>query len=68
MSPHIYLDYNATTPIAAEVVAAMSPFLTEAYGNPSSLHWAGVPARDAVETARSEIDAVLEALVTWRKR
>jgi len=59
MSQRVYLDYNATTPLAPEVVAAMRPFLTEAYGNPSSLHWAGVPARDAVETARSEVAALL---------
>jgi cysteine desulfurase len=37
----------------------MSPFLTMAYGNPSSLHWAGLPARDAVETARSQVAALL---------
>lgn len=59
MSRRIYLDYNATTPLAPEVVAAMRPFLTEAYGNPSSLHWAGTPARDAVETARSQVAALL---------
>jgi cysteine desulfurase len=37
----------------------MQPFLREAYGNPSSLHWAGVPARDAVEDARSQVAALL---------
>ncbi|HVX13259.1 MAG TPA: cysteine desulfurase family protein [Pirellulales bacterium] len=59
MNERIYLDYNATTPIAREVAAAMSPFLAEAFGNPSSLHWAGLPARDAVETARSKVAALL---------
>lgn len=59
MSQRIYLDYNATTPLAPEVVAAMRPFLTEAFGNPSSLHWAGMPARDAVETARSQVATLL---------
>lgn len=59
MNGRIYLDYNATTPPAPEVVAAMRPYLNEAYGNPSSVHWAGVPARDAVETARSEVGALL---------
>ncbi len=59
MNERIYLDYNASTPLAPEVVAAMSPFLTMAYGNPSSLHWAGLPARDAVETARSQVAALL---------
>lgn len=35
----VYLDYNASTPIAPEVAAAMRPFLSEHYGNPSSHHW-----------------------------
>jgi cysteine desulfurase len=55
----IYLDYNATTPIAGDVAAAMSRYLTESFGNPSSLHWAGLPARDAVENARSQVAALL---------
>lgn len=59
MSERIYLDFNASTPMAPEVAAAMSPFLEEAYGNPSSLHWAGLPARDAVEMARSRVAALL---------
>ncbi len=59
MSARIYLDYNATTPLAPEVAATMLPFLAEAYGNPSSLHWAGLPARDAVERARSQVAALL---------
>ena len=41
----IYLDYNASTPIDPAVAAAMRPFLAEAYGNPSSGHWASVPAK-----------------------
>src|SRR5262249_18858850 len=40
-------------------VAAMSPFFADAQGNPSSLHWAGLPARDAVEEARSTVAALL---------
>lgn len=59
MTLPIYLDYNATTPIAVEVAAAMSQALTESYGNPSSVHWAGLPARDVVETARSQVAALL---------
>lgn len=59
MTSRIYLDYNATTPLADEVAAEMSRFLSEPYGNPSSLHWAGVPARDAVERARSQVAALL---------
>jgi cysteine desulfurase len=37
----IYLDYNATTPVAPEVLDAMLPYLRDAYGNPSSSHAAG---------------------------
>lgn len=59
MRDRVYLDFNATTPLADEVVAAMRPYLSEAYGNPSSLHWAGVSARDAIETARSQVAALL---------
>ncbi len=56
---HIYLDYNASTPIAPEVADAMRPFLSEHYGNPSSQHWAGAPAKHAVEKARSQVAALL---------
>ncbi len=55
----IYLDYNASTPIAPEAVAAMRPFFTDHYGNPSSSHWAGTPARDAVEGARRQVADLL---------
>lgn len=59
---HIYLDYNASTPTAPEVVDAMRPYLTEHFGNPSSSHWAGRPAREAVEQARSQVAALLGCL------
>lgn len=59
MTSRIYLDYNATTPIADEVAAEMSRVLSEPFGNPSSLHWAGIPARDAIETARSQVAGLL---------
>lgn len=59
MNQRIYLDYNASTPLAPEVITAMTPFLSIAYGNPSSLHWAGLPARDAVDRARSQVAALL---------
>jgi cysteine desulfurase len=55
----IYLDYNASTPIAPEVVKSMRPYLTRHYGNPSSSHWAGIPARRGVEQARSQIAKLL---------
>ncbi len=57
----IYLDYNASTPLAPEVVEAIRPFLHDHFGNPSSAHWAGRPAREAVEAARGEVAALLGA-------
>ena len=58
---HIYLDFNASTPLAPEVVEAMRPFLTEHFGNPSSLHWAGAPGKAAVERARAQVAGLLGA-------
>ena len=57
----IYFDHNATTPITAEVLAAMMPYLTEEYGNASSIHAFGQNAREAVEQARSSVAALLGA-------
>ena len=57
----IYLDYNATTPHASEVVAAMRPFLEEHFGNPSSAHRYGAITRDAVAQARSQVAGLLNA-------
>lgn len=57
----IYFDNNATTPIAPEVFAAMKPFLTEFYGNPSSAYGFGREARKAVETARGQVAELLGA-------
>src|SRR3989337_2090026 len=59
ISNRIYLDFNASTPIDPEVAEAMSPFLTQHYGNPSSLHWAGEPAKEAVEHARRQVADLL---------
>ena len=56
----IYLDYNATTPVLPEVVDAMLPYLREHFGNPSSAHALGRRAREAVETARADVAALLE--------
>jgi cysteine desulfurase len=55
----IYLDYNASTPLDAAVRDAIVLYLETAYGNPSSTHWAGVPARRAIEDARSKIAGLL---------
>lgn len=51
----IYLDYNATTPIDLEAIDAMTPFLKEHFGNPSSSHYFGQKAKEAVEKARSQV-------------
>lgn len=59
MNQNIYLDHNASTPVAPEAIKAMRPFLTEHYGNPSSNHWAGIPAKDAVEKARKQVAELL---------
>ncbi len=55
----IYLDYNATTPIAREVAEAMTPYLYEHFGNPSSSHPYGVTAKRAIETARAQVASLL---------
>lgn len=55
----IYLDYNASTPIAPAVAAAMRPLLVGSFGNPSSLHFAGAPARAALDAARSSVAALI---------
>lgn len=57
----IYLDHNATTPLAPEVIAAMRPWLEERFGNPSCAHAIGRAARDAVETARRQVAALVAA-------
>jgi len=57
----LYLDYNATTPVAPEVRAAMEPYLAEEFGNPSSGHVYGRRARAAVEAARAEVAALIGA-------
>lgn len=51
----IYLDYNASTPMAPEVVDAMMPLLNDFYGNPSALHWAGKPVKSLLHQARKQI-------------
>jgi cysteine desulfurase len=55
----IYLDYNASTPIDPAVTEAMRPFLDEAFGNPSSGHWASTAAKTALEQARGQVAALL---------
>jgi cysteine desulfurase len=55
----IYLDYNATTPHAPEVIDAMRPYLESYFGNPSSSYPYGRKTSEAIETARVQIAALL---------
>ncbi len=57
----LYLDNNATTPVAPEVVDAMLPFLRGEFGNPSSLHPPGERAADALAHARSAVARLIGA-------
>ncbi|MBI3950436.1 MAG: cysteine desulfurase [Acidobacteria bacterium] len=59
MTPEIYLDNNATTPVAPEVVEAMLPYWRECYGNPSSSHRKGIEAERALRASRSTVARVL---------
>ncbi|MER3428229.1 MAG: cysteine desulfurase NifS [Pyrinomonas sp.] len=57
----VYMDYSATTPVDARVVEAMLPYLTEKFGNPSSVHLWGQEARAAVDHARQQVAALIGA-------
>ena len=51
----IYLDHAATTPVDAEVLAVMTPFFSELYGNPSSIYQIGQESRAALDRARASV-------------
>jgi cysteine desulfurase len=57
----IYLDHAATTPLRAEVLEAMTPYLTEHFGNPSSIHGTGRRARQGLDEARETVARLLGA-------
>jgi len=57
----IYLDYAATTPTHPEVVKAMLPYFTDAFGNPSSIHFHGQEAKGAIEEARVKVANLINA-------
>ena len=57
----IYLDHNATTPLHPEVLEAMTPYLTDRFGNGSSIHAYGREARNAIDTAREQVADLIGA-------
>ena len=61
MFRRVYLDNSATTPIDERVIAAMLPFLTEKFGNASSIHFFGQEARAAVDRARHQVAEIIGA-------
>jgi len=58
---HVYFDHNATTPLDDKVLEAMLPYLRERFGNASSRHELGTVARRAVDAARQQIGALVNA-------
>jgi cysteine desulfurase len=58
---NVYLDHSATTPVDPRVVSAMMPFLTQKFGNASSVHQFGQQARAAAERARRQVATLLSA-------
>ena len=57
----IYLDHNATTPVSPEVFAAMRPYFTEQWGNPSSSYKFGAKLKTVIETAREQVAELIGA-------
>ncbi len=58
---NVYLDNNATTQVAPEVIEAMEPFFRELWGNPSSMHRFGGQVRQYVERAREQVAGLIHA-------
>lgn len=61
MTKRIYADHSATTPLRKEVLDEMMPYLTENYGNPSSIYAEGRACKKAVETAREKVAGAIGA-------
>jgi cysteine desulfurase len=58
---NVYLDNNATTPVHPEVLTALLPYYQQAFGNPSSIHWAGREVQGVVEKARQQVADLIQA-------
>ena len=61
MPGEIYFDNNATTQVAPEVFEAMRPYLTELYGNPSSIHRFGSQVGHKIGDARAQVASLIGA-------
>ncbi|MCI0746647.1 MAG: cysteine desulfurase [Verrucomicrobia subdivision 3 bacterium] len=59
--PNVYLDHQASTSVLPEVLAAMQPWFSESFGSPSSIHQHGLRARDALQHAREQVAAFINA-------
>jgi cysteine desulfurase len=57
----IYFDHSATTPLDPRVLNAMRPYYEADFGNPSSLHWAGQKAKQAIVEGRRQVANLLHA-------
>jgi cysteine desulfurase len=57
----VYLDHAATTPVAKEVLEAMTPFFSQKFGNASSLYWLGREAKEAIEQSRQDAAKLINA-------
>lgn len=61
MKKVIYLDYHSTTPLDKRVVKAMRPYFSKHFGNPASLHSAGIKSAEAIEIAREQVSSIINA-------
>lgn len=59
MNKPIYLDYNATTPLDRAVIEIMKEVMQEDFGNPSSMHYFGLQAKERIETAREQVAGLI---------
>ena len=61
MNKPVYLDFNATTPLAAEVIETMKEVMQHDFGNPSSMHTYGLQAKEKIEWARNQVARLIGA-------
>ncbi|MBC7078490.1 MAG: aminotransferase class V-fold PLP-dependent enzyme, partial [Synergistales bacterium] len=61
MNRSVYLDHSATTPVDRRVLEAMTPYFSQDFGNPNSLHAWGRKARQAIDEARNKVAGLINA-------